>query len=226
MKVRVLLDFDGTLTRNDTVDLLLERFALPQWRDIEREWESGTIGSRECLQRQSALLRATPAQLDDVIDDVSIDPAIHALVRRCHARAFDLMIVSDGYDRVIRRVLARAGLSVPFVSNVLVPRGRNEWALLTPSALADCRVGAAHCKCARARTTGRVVLIGDGRSDFCVAHAADFILANGKLARYCAERRLAHVAVDDLGEAIDALENWTVTFEPARAEILETGEIA
>ena len=226
MKVRVLLDFDGTVTKKDTVDLLLERFALSQWRDIEREWESGTIGSRECLERQSALLRATPSQLDDVIDDVPIDPATDALVRRCRARALDLTIVSDGYDRVIRRVLARAGLSVPFVSNVLLPKGWNEWALLTPSALADCRVGAAHCKCARAVTSGRVVLIGDGRSDFCVAHAANFVIAKGRLARYCAQHRLAHVAVDDLGEAIDALENWTVTFEPARAEILETGEIA
>ena len=225
-RARVLLDFDGTVTRTDTVDHLLERFALPQWRDIENEWDNGTIGSRECLERQSALLRATPAELDDAIDHVPIDPGIHALVRRCHAHALDLTIVSDGYDRAIRRVLGRAGLYVPFVSNILLPKGQNEWTLLAPWALASCRVRAAHCKCARTKGAGPVVLIGDGRSDFCVAHSASFVIAKGKLGRYCAERHLAHSAVSDLAGAIDALENWLATFGAAHTERLETGEIA
>jgi HAD superfamily phosphoserine phosphatase-like hydrolase len=225
-RMRVLLDFDGTVTQADTVDLLLERFALPQWRDVESEWEAGVIGSRECLERQSSLLRATPEQLDALIDHVPIDPGIHGLVRRCHAHALELLIVSDGYDRVIRRALGRAGLSIPFVSNVLLPKGRNEWRLVAPSAMADCRVGAAHCKCARTDTTAPIVLIGDGRSDFCVAHAATFVLAKGKLARYCAERHLPHVAIHDLEGAIAALEQWLFTFEPASAESLEIGEPA
>jgi 2,3-diketo-5-methylthio-1-phosphopentane phosphatase len=224
--MRVLLDFDGTITSVDTVDLILERFALPQWRDIEREWESGAIGSRECLQKQSALVRATPEQLDELIDHVQIDPGIHALVRRCVAHSVELVIVSDGYDRVIRRVQERAGLSVPFVSNVLAPKGRNEWTLHTPSAEPACRVSAAHCKCRRARNADYVVLIGDGRSDFCVAHAANFIVAKGKLARYCADRHLRYAAIEDLEEAIEVLESLFVNFESADAELLETGEIA
>ncbi len=70
----VLLDFDGTITRIDTVDRLLERFALPEWMQIEAEWQSGKIGARECLHRQTALLRAEPAALDELIDSVPIDP--------------------------------------------------------------------------------------------------------------------------------------------------------
>ena len=32
------------------------------------------IGSRECLVRQIDLVRATPAQLDDFIEHIEIDP--------------------------------------------------------------------------------------------------------------------------------------------------------
>jgi 2-hydroxy-3-keto-5-methylthiopentenyl-1-phosphate phosphatase len=224
--VRVLLDFDGTVTRADTVDVLLERFALPQWRGVESEWESGRIGSRECLLRQTALLRATPAELDAEVDRIPIDPALATLVRHCRERSLELLIVSDGYERVIRRVLARAGLSVPFVSNVLVPRGRNRWALITPATQSTCRVGAAHCKCARAINPDPVVLIGDGRSDFCVAHAADFVIAKGALARYCAERHLNSVAVTDLNQAVDALDHWLTGLDLTPATLVAAGEIA
>src|SRR5262245_5110495 len=33
----VLIDFDGTVTLEDTTDLLLERFADPHWHQIEAE---------------------------------------------------------------------------------------------------------------------------------------------------------------------------------------------
>lgn len=223
---QVLLDFDGTITQTDTVDLLLERFALPQWRDIESAWAAGSIGSRECLERQTALLRATADELDEALDHVQIDPGVHALVRRCQAHNLDLLIISDGYDRAIRRVLGRAGLSVPFISNVLLPRGRDEWTLLAPAARADCRVRGANCKCASAHVRNPVVLIGDGRSDFCVAHCASFILAKGTLARYCADRRLPHARFDHLESAINALEAWLPETEVPQTQWLETGELA
>lgn len=226
MSCTVLLDFDGTVTRIDTVDRLLEHFALPEWMRIEEDWQSGRIGARECLQQQTALLRARPAALDKVIDSIPIDDGLAALVRRCRDLSADLFIVSDGYDRVIRRVLARAGLSIPFVSNVLLPAGQDRWTLRSPAARADCRVGAGHCKCARAVGAEKVVLIGDGRSDFCVAHAADFVIAKGALAQYCAERHLANATIGDLFEAADALESWIEQADPIAAPLQVAGEIA
>ena len=56
----VFVDFDGTIVPCDATDFLFERFALPEWRDVERDWQAGKIGSRECMTRQVDLLRATP----------------------------------------------------------------------------------------------------------------------------------------------------------------------
>jgi 2-hydroxy-3-keto-5-methylthiopentenyl-1-phosphate phosphatase len=223
---QVLLDFDGTITCVDTVDRLLERFALPEWVQIEDEWRSGKIGARECLDKQTSLLRATPAALDALIDTIPIDAGLAALVRKCRDLSLDLLIVSDGYDRVIRRVLARAGLAIPFVSNVLRPHAADRWTFSSPASRADCRVGAGHCKCARVSTTANVVLIGDGRSDFCVAHAVEFVVAKGALAQYCTDRRLTSVRISDLFEAADALDSWIMKETTVPLPWKITGEIA
>src|SRR5262245_12565255 len=62
VKCHVFVDFDGTIASLDTTDLLLERFAAPQWRQIEEDWKAGLIGSRECLVRQIDLVRATSVE--------------------------------------------------------------------------------------------------------------------------------------------------------------------
>ena len=61
------LDFDGTIATSDVVDMVLEKFADKKWRDIEKEWQSGKIGSRECLTRQIELLKAEPGQIAELI---------------------------------------------------------------------------------------------------------------------------------------------------------------
>ena len=52
----VFLDFDGTITESDVGVHLLERLGDPDWRQVEDLYFSGAIGSRECLEREWALL--------------------------------------------------------------------------------------------------------------------------------------------------------------------------
>jgi hypothetical protein len=59
-----------------------------------------------------------------------------------------------------------------------------------------------------------------------VAHAADFVIAKGALARYCAERHLNSVAVTNLNEAVDALDHWLTRLDLTPATLLAAGEIA
>src|SRR5471032_695977 len=46
MHWHIVCDFDGTITRTDVIDTILERFADPSWEAVEDEWLSGKIGSR------------------------------------------------------------------------------------------------------------------------------------------------------------------------------------
>jgi len=204
------VDFDGTIATDDTTDRLLERFAGPGWETIEDEWRAGLIGSRECMVRQIALVRATPEQYDDFVAGIEIDPAFPAFAALCRSRGIDVTVVSDGLDRTVGAVLARHGLDLPFRANRLEWLGGDRWRLLFPHGRADCRALAGNCKCQFAVAppeTVRVV-VGDGRSDFCVASEVELVLAKHALAEHAAATGLPHFPIQSFAEATTLLAAW------------------
>jgi 2-hydroxy-3-keto-5-methylthiopentenyl-1-phosphate phosphatase len=208
-RCHLLVDFDGTIAPNDPTDRLLEQFALPAWRDIETAWQAGRISSRECMARHAGLLRATPEELDTAIRGMRIDPSFHAFVAFCRRRRVDLTIVSDGFDRVVRTLLECEGLAIPFFANRLEWQGGDRWSLAFPHGEADCRSQGGNCKCSHgADQPGACVVIGDGRSDFCMAERADYVIAKGALAQFCRERGLQHASFTTFDDVTARLARW------------------
>jgi 2-hydroxy-3-keto-5-methylthiopentenyl-1-phosphate phosphatase len=214
--VRVFVDFDGTISVGDTTDLILESFADPSWRTIETDWVAGRIGSRECLARQIDLVRASPETLDAFARAAAIDPHFSAFAALCATHRLPVAVVSDGLDRIAGTMLARAGLALPIVANHLEWVGGDRWRLGFPHAREDCRATAGHCKCATiaAEPAGLRILIGDGRSDFCAAAAADLVIAKGALAVYCGKNGIAFEPFIDFAGASTILARWLVALGP------------
>ncbi|HWP26183.1 MAG TPA: HAD-IB family phosphatase [Xanthobacteraceae bacterium] len=204
MVASVVIDFDGTVTLEDTTDLLLERFADPVWRKIEEDWIAGRIGSRECLARQIDLVRATRADFEALADTVPVDPAFADFVAAGCELGLHMVIASDGFEPLISRVLARIGIKLPVRSNRLIAGAANRWRAEFPHYLGDCRSQSGNCKCAlfNLRPT---VMVGDGRSDFCAAPQAALVLAKKSLAMYCRDAAIEHVAIEGFADATRAL---------------------
>ena len=205
----VFLDFDGTVSCADVVDAILEHCASSEWLRVEEEWRAGRIGSRECLRRQMALVRATPTEIDAIIDGIAIDPGFGALLEVCAAGGLPIHIISDGFDYCIRRLLRRAPAAIqPALPTIevrashLEPAAGGEWqtAFLFPGE--PCIHGCATCKPAvmQALTPvgGTSVFVGDGLSDRYAAAVADLVFAKDKLASYCVEQGIVHVSFTSL----------------------------
>lgn len=207
-----IIDFDGTVSLTDTVDALLTNFASPAWEDVEREWVNGTINSRQCMAEQIALVRGERSVLQGFLESVQIDPAFPAFVE--YARTIgEVVVVSDGLDYPIRCALARAGLDVPVVANKLLFRDFG-LEISFPYGDADCTVGSGVCKCAASRSFDArrglpVVLIGDGKSDECLARAADYVFAKAKLRSICLAEGIAHVPFDSFADVLATIRGWT-----------------
>lgn len=214
MRFHFAIDFDGTVSLDDTTDTVLERLADPAWLDVEAEWTAGRIGSRECLARQAVLLRASPEQIDAVLAEMVIDPDFIAFVTMAERAGATMQIVSDGFDRFIKPVLARAGLRLPVTCNRLVPAGPDRWTAEFPAASPNCTNGSGVCKCMAAQSEKLLVLIGDGRSDFCLAERADFVLAKGSLAKHCAAKNVAFKAIAGFADALEWLEPFRADSVP------------
>jgi 2,3-diketo-5-methylthio-1-phosphopentane phosphatase len=191
--MHVICDFDGTVTLQDTTDVVLERLARPEWRELEEAWLGNQISAAECMRRQIALIEASPEELHEVLDQAPLDPGFLDFVAWCDARSIPLAIVSDGVDGFVFRILARHRLErLPVIANRL--RVGQSWTLEQPWAREGCAAGSGVCKChaaklqkpARARRP--MVFVGDGRSDFCVSARADILFAKGALAEYAQSR--------------------------------------
>jgi 2,3-diketo-5-methylthio-1-phosphopentane phosphatase len=210
MKCHVFVDFDGTISPLDTTDVVLERFADPLWRDIEDDWKCGRIGSRECMARQIDLVRASPEQLDAFIASVETDPGFPGFVHQCRELGHCVTVVSDGLDRTVSTVLQRAGLDLPFCANRLEWIGGDRWRLSFPHAKSGCLSLAGTCKCQFAASERRAarIVIGDGRSDFCLAGSADLVLTKGVLGAHCLSHGLPHIMFNEFAEASKVLANW------------------
>ncbi|MDR1488971.1 MAG: MtnX-like HAD-IB family phosphatase [Desulfovibrio sp.] len=200
----VVCDFDGTITPYDVTDAILQCFALPEWEAAEEAWTGGRITARECMEIQVSLLRAPKKELDAFLDSVPVDESFGDFVALCRNAEVSLTIVSDGLDYAIQRILAAHGLeNVPFVANRLVPQGGGRYRLEFPHGASDCPSGV--CKCRAAESgAGGMLLIGDGRSDFCLARNSSFILAkqDRELLRHCWNTSYPHAAYSGFSDIL------------------------
>ncbi|WP_165186651.1 MtnX-like HAD-IB family phosphatase [Caulobacter soli] len=208
--MRIFCDFDGTIAKVDTTDLVLTRLADPAWEDLEERWTRGEITAAECMRGQVALIGGDDAALDAVLDSVELADGFSEFVAWCRANAVPLTVVSDGVDHFIARILDRHGLGhLPVIANHLVGNAELGRRLEQPWSRAGCAAGSGVCKCQVATKSaeasqGRVndpgdlmVFIGDGRSDFCVSNRADLLFARDKLAAYARSRAVPHHAFSD-----------------------------
>jgi len=194
----VFCDFDGTITQLDVTDQILAQLAHPSWREIEQEWMLGLIGSRECLERQIALVDAPAEELHAVVDAVPVDPDFKPFSQFARKKGLPLYILSDGFDYVIRRVLKRAGVDRRFRSTLFASALRVEGRRLVPSfphSPEPCAHGCATCKQALIRRLcqGRqpVIFVGDGMSDRFAVEVADVVFAKRHLLSHCRENGIA-----------------------------------
>ena len=210
-----IIDFDGTLSPEDTVDKLLEHHAPPRWEELEADWLEGRISALECMREQIALVRADRITLGKFFQRIQLDP--HFLGFWKHVRQFAAVaVVSDGLDYAIQTALRGAGLSsLPVFANQLNFITPDSLELTFPHRQTDCRGGNGVCKCAIAKQLatqhgGPIVLVGDGKSDACLAGIADTVFAKSSLIKHCEDQGISHIAFEDFSEVLSIVKTWQV----------------
>lgn len=198
----VSIDFDGTIVDSDITDAVIQKFARPGWEIAERMWEDGEIGSRECLTTQMALVGQPLQTILLYIDQFTIDSAFPSFLSDLNTAGIPHAIISDGFRVFIERLLRNAGIDQlpPVYANDLIETSSGLKAVF-PNVSMHCNSGTCKCTVAHQNAGERaVVLVGDGRSDFCLARHADHVFAKGKLPLYCEENGLTAHAFQDFRE--------------------------
>ncbi|UCG50564.1 MAG: MtnX-like HAD-IB family phosphatase [Candidatus Latescibacterota bacterium] len=198
-KIAILCDFDGTVAREDVGSLLFQTFAdAKKSRSVVKQWKEGLISSKECLEREAEMARVSRETLDHFICRRKLDPYFKDFVDFAKRRGMEIVIVSDGLDYYIEKMLIRTGLAdLDFFANNL---HLNEHALHVKFPyydMLDCR-SCGNCKTyhmEKYKADGYfVVYIGNGLSDRCPSEYADYVFAKGELLSYCRENGVEFTA--------------------------------
>jgi len=207
----VVLDFDGTVTVKDIGDQICERFAPPEWKQIDDQWVSGQLALPEAQRRMWSLARAGEAEAVAHARAVgALRPGLDALIDQVTHAGGALWLASGGFDFYVEALLGerRARFAHAWYNRARFEGGGI--AIDFPHTELACE-RVAVCKgrvCERARQVAeRVVFVGDGASDRCAIGHADrlFAVEGGLLARACAAEGAPYTPFTSFAEVAAAL---------------------
>ncbi|MCI0695753.1 MtnX-like HAD-IB family phosphatase [candidate division KSB1 bacterium] len=219
----VFCDFDGTLAQNDVGDMLFKTFAngteCEKW---VQQWLRGEISSRECMEREAATARLTREQLDAFCDAQALAPGFRDFAEFCRQRNWPLLVLSDGLDYYIQRVLRQHKLNLPILANHLEFVPPDRIAVSFPYFEHSCGKCKGYHIRRLAKPGEKIVYIGDGYSARCGAQEADIIFAKGDLAKWCEEKSREYFRFENFENVL----NWLKEGRFETAKRIMAGHIA
>ncbi len=191
-------DFDGTVTRQDTLVEILNTYGSGHWHDIQKKVAVGEMSIREGLQAEMSTVQADETALKELLTRrVEMDPSFSPFLKTVRAQGIPLVLLSGGFDLCVETVLAEKGLGpLPYLANRLY-RKNGSWGVEFPYPSVTCQ-DCGHCKGdpilswkAQGYTT---VFVGNGVTDRCAVRAADLTFAKDDLATWCRSQGIPAVS--------------------------------
>jgi 2,3-diketo-5-methylthio-1-phosphopentane phosphatase len=202
--IRVFCDFDGTVCLQDVGEQFFRTFAGEKAEQNIQRLLKGEITMQIWL---TELCEAIPSihqkEFLDFVDQYVIDPHFTEFVRFCKEQDNPLMILSDGLDAYVKRVLSNAGLNlVPFFANHAEFVGQ-KLTVSFPYTDAECNL-CGNCKRNHILNASAdddiIVYVGDGYSDRCPVRYADLVFAKRQLIKYCQEQNITYFEFNNFGD--------------------------
>lgn len=199
----IYCDFDGTISKDDSVNKFLALFADKKWLEIESLWQEQKISSKECITKQVALLpQMDKKTFDDYVNAIEIDEYFIEFYNYLKKRNIELIVLSDGFDLFIQKTLERYGLTeIKYYANSFFYRN-NQFEIEFDNYNPACNIQSGSCKCSKVKEK-KFYYIGDGLSDVCIAKKAQKLFAKSNLKKYCEKSNIKHVSFDTFEDILD-----------------------
>ena len=201
--VCILSDFDGTITKKDGLYGFISEYARQGWQDIEQAWVRGEISSKECLIEEFKLIPNLSEELiNKFIQTMEIDECFVKFYNETVNRNIDFYVVSIDY--FINKILKKYNISgIKIISNHGEFKN-GEFEISFPNDYKGCINNAGTCKCKVVsdlkRKYDKIIYIGDGVSDYCVANKSDILYAKSKLINYCEDKGINCISFKNFGD--------------------------
>ena len=204
----MVVDFDGTITMDDMLDAIATAHAPEDTAAAEAALVSGEIDLNECIRREFVNIRAEHDQIvAEFVSLAVVRQGFARFVRAAEAAGHRVVVISSGFEALIRPVLEREGLGdLEVIAHDV--RFTPDGTTVSFREAILCDVCGEHCKrplVATLGTPGHIVYIGDGWSDRCASLYASHRYARASLARYLQREGAGFTSFESFDEVASSL---------------------
>lgn len=212
----VVCDFDGTATLEDLADALsIWSIGRERWQRANDAFHAGTITFERLLREIFEPITASAGEIRSfALEHVRFRPGFERLLAVTRERGLPFVLASGGLDAYIRPALEK--LPPALVDGLEIRANHaepgSEGLRLTfpyqhaPGACGSC----GSCKGAIVKELQakgyRVVAVGDGNADRCMAGVADVLFARGRLLAWCRGAGIPCTPFETLDAVADCVE--------------------
>jgi 2-hydroxy-3-keto-5-methylthiopentenyl-1-phosphate phosphatase len=205
-KIKVFIDFDGTITTKDVGASIFLNFGdMELIEPVVKRIDSGEISGSEGWKELFKLLPNVPQNdLDEFINSIEIDSSFHEFVEFLKSHGIKYYVLSDGFDYYIEKIFIRENIAdVKYFSNRLFYNMMGEMETEYPYRDEECK-DCANCKrnhlLMHSADEEFTIYIGNGSSDRCPAQYCDFIFAKESLLKFCEKERISFAPFESFSD--------------------------
>lgn len=212
--IHIFSDFDGTITNEDSLVVVLDRYGDPEWRRFEKEVARGESTPFETLTNETESLKASLLDMVALLDStVTIRDGFSEFVDFVKQNNIPFSILSGGYLTFIKQIFNNAGkkeLVQNVTANDIVADGADStrWKLVQNSGpkifpdYPNCKVYPIR----EAKKAGcTTIYIGDGNTDYMAAKECDIVFARANLAEFMQREKRAFIPFETFFDVVNYL---------------------
>ncbi len=217
MTIRILCDFDGTVTEHDNIIALMTEFAPPEaFEPLKKGVLDQSLSIQSGVGQMFRLLPSDRKQdyIDFLEQRAVIRPGFKTLLSFAKSNGIDFAIVSGGIDFFVQPILQELLTDEAIYCNGSDFSGetvRIEWPHTCDAACNN------QCGCCKTSITRKlkqdgdiIVAIGDSVTDFELAKQADHVYARDYLITLCKQHGIAYTPFETFYDIVDHLQTTEV----------------
>jgi 2-hydroxy-3-keto-5-methylthiopentenyl-1-phosphate phosphatase len=210
MKVTILCDFDGTITKKDTGVVALENYSTGDWLYYEKLIEEGKISLEECIKAQFGLLEGKKEIILETVEKkVSFRNGFEDFMEFCFRNSIPLVILSAGLDFIIHHYMKKVDpeSKIPIYSPQAHFNNGNVSITFPEKISENSKNFKTDIAMKYKRESDKIIYIGDGLSDYEAVRVVDFsyVVEGTKLAEQCINENIPHKKFSTFYEIIEDL---------------------
>ncbi|MGM0411302.1 MAG: MtnX-like HAD-IB family phosphatase [Bacillota bacterium] len=197
----IFSDFDGTISIQDVNDEIFKKFGDEHSQEIEKKLKNNMISDRKAMEKQYERLDMSKNDFESFIyNNINIDPYFKEFYKMVKENDLDFSIISGGFIEYIIIALNKANISFDhpiYASTINFLKDNTKPNFLHD--IKECKEIFGPCgncknKILKKMDNKKIIYIGDGLTDRCVADMVDLLLvkSNSILENYCINNNISY----------------------------------